>query len=64
MAREAEDALLKASPVIARAMKTRGLFVAPQTEVHPTGSRRPPTLRERIMRVLRWAVFDRFGRGS
>jgi tRNA(adenine34) deaminase len=64
MAREAEDALLKASPVIARAMKTRGLFVAPQTEVHATGSTGSRTMRERIMRVLRRAVFDRFGRGS
>ena len=63
-AREGEEALLKASPVIARAMKTRGLFVAPQVEVQTTGSTRSPALHERIMRVLRRAVFDRFGRGS
>jgi tRNA(adenine34) deaminase len=62
MAREAEEALLKASPVIARAMKARGLFVAAQAEVLATGSTRPATMRERIMRVLRRAVFDRFGR--
>jgi tRNA(adenine34) deaminase len=62
MAHEAEEALLRASPVIARAMKTRGLFVARQTEVHATGSTRSPTLPERIMRFLRHAVFDRFGR--
>jgi tRNA(adenine34) deaminase len=61
MAREAEEALLKASPVIALALKTRGLFVAPASEVHAT---RSVTLRERIMSVLRRAVFDRFGRGS
>jgi tRNA(adenine34) deaminase len=59
MAREAEEALLKASPVIARAMKTRGLFVAPQMEVHAA---RTLTVRERIMRLLRRVVFDRFGR--
>src|SRR2546423_11862395 len=46
MAQNAEDALLKASPVIARAMKARGLFVAPQAVVEATRSR---TLPERIM---------------
>jgi tRNA(adenine34) deaminase len=61
MAREAEEALLKASPVIALALKTRGLFVATQTAVETV---RSVTVRERIMRVLRRAVFDRFGRGS
>jgi tRNA(adenine34) deaminase len=59
MAREAEEALLKASPVIARAMKTRGLFVAPQAQVEAT---RSLSLREHIMGFLRRAVFDRFGR--
>ena len=59
MAREAEEALLKASPVIARAMKARGLFVAPPAQVEAT---RTLGLRERIMRVLRRALFDRFGR--
>jgi tRNA(adenine34) deaminase len=59
MAREAEEALLKASPIIARAMKTRGLFVTPETEIEPT---RSLTVRERIMRFLRRTVFDRFGR--
>jgi tRNA(adenine34) deaminase len=62
MAREAEEALLKASPVIAGAMKARGLFVAPQAAVQATGSAPRETLRERVMRVLRRAVFDRFGR--
>jgi len=62
MAREAEEALLKASPVIGRAMKARGLFVAPQAAVQATGSAPRETLRERVMRVLRRAVFDRFGR--
>src|SRR4051795_2286010 len=59
MAKEAGDALLKASPVIGRAMKARGLFVARQALVEAT---RALTVRERIMRVLRGAVFDRFGR--
>jgi tRNA(adenine34) deaminase len=59
MAKEAGDALLKASPVIGRAMKARGLLVAPQAHVEAT---RALTVRERIMRVLRGAVFDRFGR--
>jgi tRNA(adenine34) deaminase len=59
MAKEAEDALLKASPVIGRAMKARGLFVARQAQVQAT---RALTMRERIMGVLRRAVFDRFGR--
>jgi len=62
MAQNAEAALLEASPVIARALKARGLFVAPEAQVHVAGSTRSPTLRERIMRVLRRAVFDRFGR--
>src|SRR4051795_12733157 len=56
MAREAEDALLKASPVIAYALKTRGLFVAPPTTVETT---RSLTMRERVMSLLRRAVFDR-----
>jgi tRNA(adenine34) deaminase len=59
MAREAEEALLKASPVIGLALKARGLFVAPQAPVEAT---RSLTMRERIMRVLRRTVFDRFGR--
>ena len=62
MAQEAEDALLKASPVVGRAMKARGLFVAPQAEGRATGSTPRATLRERVMRVLRRTVFDRFGR--
>ena len=61
MAREAEEALLKASPVIGRAMKARGLFVAPQRAVAATRSR-SVTMRERLMGWLRWAIFDRFGR--
>src|SRR3954462_11939861 len=59
MAHEAEDALLKASPVVGRAMKARGLLVARQTQVQAT---RALTVRERIMGALRRAVFDRFGR--
>ena len=61
MAHEAEDALLKWNPVIAGAMKLRGLFVVrPQTQVSATRTRR--SLRERVMGLLRRAVFDRFGR--
>jgi tRNA(adenine34) deaminase len=59
MAREAEDALLKASPVVGLAMKARGLFVAPQATVAAT---RSLTWRDRLMGVLRRMVFDRFGR--
>ena len=59
MAKEAEDALLKTSPVVGQTMKARGLFVARQALVEATRSR---TMRERIMGVLRHAVFDRFGR--
>src|SRR3954462_626847 len=58
MAQEAEDALLQASPVIGRAMKARGLFVAPQTVVDATRRR---TMGERLLGLLRRAVFDRFG---
>ncbi len=62
MAQEAEAALLTWNPVIAGAIKARGLFVVgPQTGVGATRPRR--TLRERAMSFLRWAVFDRFGRG-
>jgi tRNA(adenine34) deaminase len=61
MAREAEDALLKWNPIIAGAIKARGLFVVrPQIEVGPT--RAPKPLRARLMGFLRRAVFDRFGR--
>jgi tRNA(adenine34) deaminase len=59
MAREAEEALFKASPVVALALKARGLFVAPQRTVRAT---RSLTIRERIMRPLRRVLFDRFGR--
>src|SRR3954452_7899629 len=45
MAKEAEDALLKTSPVVGQTMKARGLFVAPQAQVEATRSR---TVRERI----------------
>jgi tRNA(adenine34) deaminase len=59
MAREVEDALLKASPVVGTAMKARGLFVAPEAAVAAT---RSLTWRDRVMGVLRRTVFDRFGR--
>src|SRR3954471_4356537 len=59
MAKEAEEALLKTSPVVGQAMKARGLFVARQALVEATRSR---TVRERFMGVLRRTVFDRFGR--
>ncbi len=62
MAQAAEEALLKWNPVIAGAIKARGLFVAgPQQRI---GATRPArTARSRAMSFLRWAVFDRFGRG-
>ena len=62
MAQEAEEALLKWNPLIAGAIKARGLFVVgPQRAIGPTLARK--TLRSRTMSFLRWAVFDRFGRG-
>ena len=62
VAQEAEEALLKWNPVIAGAIKARGLFVVgPQRAIGPTRPRK--TLRARVMGVLRRAVFDRFGRG-
>jgi tRNA(adenine34) deaminase len=61
MASEAEAALLTWNPVIAGAMKLRGLFVAgPLEAVHTTRGRK--TLRERVFAVLRRNLFDRFGR--
>ena len=59
MAGEAERAILKSHPVIAGAMKARGLFVVrPQAEVGATTR----ASRWSVMRLLRIAVFDRFGR--
>ena len=61
MAQEAEEALLRWNPVIAGAMKARGLFVvAPQAHIGVTRAERP--LHSRLMGLLRRAVFDRFGR--
>jgi tRNA(adenine34) deaminase len=60
MAREAEQALLKWNPVVAGALKLRGLFVVrPQSTILP---RRTRTVRQRVFGFLRRAVFDRFGR--
>jgi tRNA(adenine34) deaminase len=62
MAQEAEDALLKWNPVIAGAIRARGLFVvAPQRAIGATRARK--TMRSRVMGFLRRTVFDRFGRG-
>jgi tRNA(adenine34) deaminase len=62
LAQEAEDALLKWNPAIAGALKARGLFVVdPQTVTRSTRMNTKP--RSRLMAFLRWAVFDRFGRG-
>ena len=61
MAREAEAALLTWNPVIAGAMKLRGLFVAgPLEAVHTTRARK--TVRERTWGFLRRNLFDHFGR--
>jgi tRNA(adenine34) deaminase len=61
MAREAYDALMTWNPVVAGAMKLRGLFVAgPLQAVQPTRGRK--TARERVWRFLRRNLFDRFGR--
>jgi tRNA(adenine34) deaminase len=61
MAREAEAALMTWNPVVAGAMKLRGLFVSgPLQAVQPTRGRK--TVRERVWRILRRNLFDRFGR--
>ena len=62
MADEAERALRDDSPVRWSFIKARGLFVAgPLTVIGAT--RRHRTLRERVLTILRRALFDRFGRG-
>jgi len=61
MAREAEVAFMKWNPVVAGAMRLRGLFVVgPLEEMHPTRGRE--TARERVWGFLRRNLFDRFGR--
>jgi tRNA(adenine34) deaminase len=61
MAREAEAALLKWNPVVAGAMKLRGLFVAGRLQAaQPTRGRK--SVRERAWSFLRRNLFDRFGR--
>ena len=61
MAEEAEAALLTWNPVVAGALKLRGLFiVGPLEAVRSTRARK--SLRERALSVLRRTVFDRFGR--
>ena len=62
MAEEVEEALLKWNPLVWGAVRARGLFVTgPLSAVAATQSRK--TLRERILVILRRALFDRFGRG-
>ena len=62
MAHEAEAALLGWNPVIAGAIKARGLFVTgPLTTVSAASSKK--TLASRGLAFLRRFVFDRFGRG-
>lgn len=61
MAQEAQDALLKWNPLIAGAIRARGLFVTgPQRAIGATPAR--TSLAARVMGLLRRAVFDRFGR--
>jgi tRNA(adenine34) deaminase len=61
MAQEAEEALMRWNPLIAGAIRARGLFVvAPQRAIGATRAHAP--LRARLMGLLRRAVFDRFGR--
>ena len=61
MAKEAEAALMKWNPVVAGAMKLRGLFVVgPVEAVQPTRPRR--SVGERALGFLRRNLFDRFGR--
>jgi len=61
MAKEAEAALFGWNPVIAGAIKVRGLFVTgPLKTVHATSRKR--TFGSRGLAFLRRFVFDRFGR--
>jgi len=61
MAKEAEAALMTWNPVVAGAMKLRGLFVVgPLERVQSTRGRK--TVRERAWGFLRRNLFDRFGR--
>ena len=63
MAEEADQALLKWNPLLWGVVKSRGLFVTgPLSIVRATRSRK--TLGQRVLVVLRRALFDRFGRGS
>ena len=62
LAQEAEDALLRWNPVIAGAIKARGLFVVGSRTASGAKSA-SATIGPRVMAFLRWAVFDRFGRG-
>ena len=60
MAKEAEQALIEWNPLIAEVIKRRGLFgAAPQVI---TRADHPPSLRERVLSVLRRNFFDYFGR--
>jgi tRNA(adenine34) deaminase len=61
MAEEADAALLSWNPLVWGAIKARGLFtLGPMTVIRAT--RRPKTLRQWILGVLRRTVFDRMGR--
>jgi tRNA(adenine34) deaminase len=63
MAEEADQALLKWNPLLWGVIKARGLFVTgPLSVVRATRSRQ--TLGQRVLVVLRRALFDRFGRGA
>ncbi|HKS60830.1 MAG TPA: nucleoside deaminase [Xanthobacteraceae bacterium] len=61
LAQEAEDALLQWNPVIAGAIKARGLFVVGSHTARGARVARAK-IGARFMAFLRWAVFDRFGR--
>jgi tRNA(adenine34) deaminase len=64
MAQEAEAALLAWNPLVWEVVKRRGLFVVgPLEAVRARDATARKTWTERMMAVLRRAVFDRWGRG-
>lgn len=65
MGREAEEALIAASPLVWSFVKRRGLFGAVQSDEVLAREHRPvtpPKLGQQLMAIVRRLFFDRFGR--
>jgi tRNA(adenine34) deaminase len=65
MAQEAKEALVEWNPLVARVIEERGLFGAAPRVMGQAAQLHPPPphgLLSRVMRFLRHAIFDRFGR--